>query len=310
VPHLDLNDPSRPIKVPIGSWLKSAARILTHRALPLKWTIGMSQCSSAIKVRLDRGLRARESPVLKPLAPPGTSDREIERQIALSRTIVKIGAKTHAPVFRRTTEWLLRTFRPQGLEHLEAVKRAGGGAIILSTHAGMNAWAAPILQQLGYAVRPTHRARVASDSLLMMRWDGMAHWMVPYPDDRESGAYLKRLYDLIKRGEWIQHVGDFPGQGRELRGVHLGVEVPVPRAPWALGRLTGAPLIPVVVLMERDFTFRLHVGAPIRVADSGVPPEEAMTAALQRYLDFVGERLSANPWNLHLPVRRMLIQGD
>jgi hypothetical protein len=65
----------------------------------------------------------------------------------------------------------------------------------------------------------------------------------------------------------------------------------------------------VLVLVDRDFRFGLHVGPPIRIADSGASPDEAMTTALQRYLDFVAERLSVMPWNLHLPFRRMSLQG-
>ena len=306
--QFDFTDPSRPIKVSIWSRLRSVVRILAQRALPLKWTFGMSVCASRIKVRLDSELRARKFPVLRPLVPPETSDREIERQIALSRTIFKLGAKAYAPVYRRSTQWLLRTFRPQGLEHLAQVKRTGGGAIVLTLHAGLNAWAEPILRQLGYPMRLTHRMAISLDSLLLMRWEGVAQRILSYPDNEESGAHLKRLYDLIKKGEWIQHVGDFPAERGGLRAVHLGVEMRFRPAPWALGRLTGAPLIPLLVLVDRDFKFGLHVGPPIGVGDSGASPEEAMTTALQRYLDFVGERLSGMPWNLYLPFRRMSLE--
>ena len=309
MPVLDFKDPSRPINIPILSRLKSAARILAQRTLPLKWTFGMSVCASRIKVRLDPELRARKFPVLRPLVPPGTSDQEIERQIALSRTIFKLGAKAYAPVFRRSKEWLLRTLRPQGLEHLAEVKRTGGGAIVLTLHAGLNAWAEPILRQLGYPMRLTHRMTIALDSLLLMRWEGVAQKMLPFPDDEQAGPHLKKLYDLIRKGEWIQHAGDYPQPDGGLRGVYLGAEIRFRPAPWALGRLTGAPLIPVLVLVDRDFRFGLHVGPPIRIAAFGASPDEAMTTALQRYLDFVAERLSVMPWNLHLPFRRMSLQG-
>ena len=116
------------------------------------------------------------------------------------------------------------------------------------------------------------------------------------PNSATSGLYLKALHDMVRRGTWIQHTADLPIVGG-LRGRYLGADGQWPRAPWAVARLSGVPLVPILVLTSRDWTFKIVVGDPIYVAADG-PAETAMEDALQTYFDFVSPRALEAPWNL------------
>jgi lauroyl/myristoyl acyltransferase len=244
--------------------------------------------------------------LLKPFAPPGTSQRELERQAALSRTVRRVGARTYAPVFRRSKDWLVQALQPEGLERLEEVRRTGG-AILLSSHAGFARWVGPVLYQLGYPVRLTQRKQIAPETLILMRWQGLISRALPDPKGTDRTIHLKFLYDLVKAGAWVQHIGDFPDHSNGLRGKYLGFEVRCVRAPWILARLTERPAIPTLIFMDRSLKPKLFIGEPIYVPRSG-DATDTMTAALQTYLDFVGGHVSRMPWNLSLAYQPVLVR--
>ena len=297
MPKFIYRDPSQPIKMPFWRYLHSLACVLAHRTLPLKWLIMILCAARRIKFRIrPKGLE-RTARLMDAAMPGGIDRRKIKRYIALSRTIRRIGLYSYAPVFGRSREWLLRKFSPEGLEHLDAAKRAGRGAIILGSNSGLKLWVAPILWQLGYPVHPMQRALVGAENLLLMRWDGMISEILPFPQAHESGMHLKRLYDLLKRGEWIQHVGHHIDTKNGAKARLLGSEVRCLRPPWVLARLTGAPVIPAVVLMDEDYNVRLVIGSPIHV-EGGASSEDSMTSGLQSFLDFVTQHVFRVPWNL------------
>jgi lauroyl/myristoyl acyltransferase len=86
----------------------------------------------------------------------------------------------------------------------------------------------------------------------------------------------------------------------------MGFPVRCRRAPWVLARLSGAPLVPALIIMDRDFQFRLVIGRPIFANDSG-PCGSSLELALQTYLDFLGEHIREMPWNLSLSTWERLI---
>ncbi len=305
--HLPFTDPQRPVRIPWHVYAGSAARIAWLRLLPMAWTFPVEAALSAVE-RWRRPARRRHmAELLEPFVPPGTSRRELHRQVALSRMIRRVGARTYAPVFRRSREWLVQALRPEGLEHLAEVRRTGG-AIVMGAHAGFSPWVTPVLHQLGYPVRLTPRTRIAAEKLMLLRWQGIVSQVLRYPEGSESGAHLKALYDLIRGGVWVQHVGDYPAGRGGLSGSYLGFDVRCVRAPWVLARLAGRPVLPVLILMDRRLRARLIVGEPICVAQAG-DATAAMSAALQTYLDFAAAHISPMPWNLNLIHYANLVGG-
>jgi lauroyl/myristoyl acyltransferase len=226
------------------------------------------------------------------------SNRELRSYVIQSQTIASFSRKTYRPIRHRSRDWLLHTFQPEGLQYLEALKKHNSGAIILGVHIGLYKWVGYLLRGLGFPVRFTQRRDIPEETYFFMQKDGLLPEMLRYPDSAASGFHLKAMYDMVRRGTWIQHVVDYPTVGG-LRGRYLGVDGPWARAPWAVARLSGVPLVPILVLASRDWTFKITVGDPIYIAADD-PAETAMEDALQKYFDFVNPRAFEAPWNINL----------
>jgi len=152
------------------------------------------------------------------------------------------------------------------------------------------------------------RSYISPEKFILLRLSGWVGPGVPYPGPGEEGIHLKLLCDLIREGQWIQHVADYPDDKTGASGKLLGYEVRCCRAPWVLGRLTGSPLIPVLVLVGEQTQPGSDIGPPICVP-AGPPSDAAIKSALQVYLDFVGSRLKGTPWEFSLSRRQTTLRA-
>ncbi|MCY3018300.1 MAG: hypothetical protein NTW87_04610 [Planctomycetota bacterium] len=173
----------------------------------------------------------------------------------------------------------------------------------------MNAWIGPILIQFGYPLRLIQRREVSPEKLLLLRRDGWTQRVLAYPQPDEVGIHLKRLHDLLCQGHWIQHVADYADRGTGLRGLYLGRQVRCGRVPWVLGRLTGAPLVPVLVLVDERMRARMHIGTPIILGETP-SGNGALEAAFQTYLRFLESHIREVPWNLSPSHLRQICFAD
>lgn len=296
---LDFRHPAACGRPPWATRLQAAALIALQRSLPLRWSMRLSLLGRRLEMAMHPRRRQMIADVLSPLMGGPGPDKSLAWHVRMALLVRQMGTRTYAAVTGRSDAWLRQTLRPQGLEPLDALARAGRGAIVLGTHAGMTAWMPAVLTQLGFPLRLTQRKRVYPQTLMLLRRDGWLPRVLEYPDEGAEPAHLKGLHDLLKQGQWIQHTADYPDHRKGLTGRCFGATVRCRRAPWALGRLSGAPLLPVLVVLEADLAPRLLVGGPIYV-DPDAPAEEAMAAAFQRYLDFLQTHLASRPWNLYV----------
>lgn len=296
---IPFTDPSRPVKVPLPAAALALSRSLLYRCVPLKWSLTFAMATCRLDLAGRPARRRLLQRILQSVAPGAAGESDLNRQLVLARALRKIGAYTYAPVYRRSRQWLMDNFRPEGLEHLEAVKAAGAGAIVLGTHAGQGSWIGPILRQLGYPMRRTQRQRISVDTYLLMKRDGTLPDVLPYPAPGESGPHLKRLYDMLRQGVWMQHVGDFPDQENGISGTYMERRVRCVAGPWVLARIVRVPVVPVLLLTDQNLDSRLLICPPIRV-EPAASIREGLEQPLQTYLDFASRHLSAAPWNMGL----------
>lgn len=295
---LPFADPSARLHVPFGARVKSLARIASQRCLPLRWALAAAGASARVKHRLSPRRARRLEGIYRPFLPPDAAEPDVRRCLALSRVVKHLGTISYAPVFRRSRNWLLRTFRPEGMDALEALRRAGKGAIVLATHAGPLAWVAPVLRQLGYPVWLMERHQIGVVTYLLLCWDKWVDHVLAHPTREGSGPHLKRLVDLLRQGAWIQHLGDFLEPKVGLTGNYLGCRVQYTRAPWIMARLAGVPVIPTLILMDSRYRLRLHFREPLYIG-AGASAGHTIESGFQAYLDFVQERTAPAPWNVH-----------
>jgi lauroyl/myristoyl acyltransferase len=158
---------------------------------------------------------------------------------------------------------------PEGNETLERISRAvrsGRGIILLAPHLGNWELLPAYLASRGAPVH--HLARAPRDPRLRgpagaIRSSQGVVWI-------HRGGVFTRLQVLLEdRGLVVMSID------QETR-TRFGVTVPffgeavwTPRLPAALARLTGAVVLPGVLLRRRDHRYRLLLEAPIRMSRSG-----------------------------------------
>ena len=104
---------------------------------------------------------------------------------------------------------------------------------------------------------------------------------------------------MLRRGAWLQHVGDFPGRGSGVWATYMGRRVQCIDIPWVLARMARVPVIPVLVVADERMRCRLHVGPPIHVGPAA-SLREGLEVPQQAYFDFVTGHLRPVPWNIAL----------
>jgi lauroyl/myristoyl acyltransferase len=269
-------------------------RLLWYRGLPLAMLTRWVKLEQSLQLhsrrRTERTIRC-----IRQLM-PDLDDRQTRAVLLRTRVLRRLGGHTFAPVVWRSRPWLLRTCNPIGLDHLEKLKQEGRGVIVLGLHAGFNAWNGPVLMNLGYPMRLMQRSGVSAGKLLLLRLSGWAESVLPYPEAGSEGIHLKWLHDLLRQGEWVQHVADHPDPNG-FDGTLFGQHIRWCRAPWMLARLSGAAAVPVVIRANAELQPQLVIGPPLRVSTEGAAAEAAM-AAFHQYLAFVEETLKEHPWNL------------
>jgi lauroyl/myristoyl acyltransferase len=304
--EVELGDLSRPVRFPLRRRLRFALGAAVDGALPLKQPFKRNVRIWGFKARFRGAWLAQGLQVMKSLLSHAASDKELRSYVIQSQTIMSFSRETYRPIRHRSRDWLLRTFQPEGLQCLEELKKHNSGAIIPGVHVGPYKWVGCLLRGLGFPVRFTQRREIPEEMYFFMQKDGLLPELLPYPESETSGLHLKALYDMVRRGTWIQHVADYPTVGG-LRGRYLGVDGQWPRALWAVARLSCVPLVPILILASRGWTFRIVVGDPIYVATDG-PAETAMEDALQKYFDFVNPRVFEAPWNINLGYAEAMLQ--
>jgi len=162
----------------------------------------------------------------------------------------------------------------QGIEHFEAARAAGRGAILLSGHYGHFELLGAYLGRMhpvDFVVRPLSNARVEARLAALRTAAGVG--LVP------GGASIRRVYEALRAGRFVAMLGD-----QDAR--RLGVFVPffgrpastaVGPARIAIG--AGAPIVMGFTSRTDDGRHRLDIDPPIWPgADKSDAAVERLTA--------------------------------
>ncbi|HZS34330.1 MAG TPA: hypothetical protein VFC42_13235 [Methylomirabilota bacterium] len=195
-------------------------------------------------------------------------------------------------------ERLRRRLDVEGLAHLEQA-RAAGGVVLLGFHLGMPSLNL-VLPLLGYELTALGQQDPIAWPDPPEAWkpfherSRMLLWRPGLPATR--AAALLGLHKAVARGEIVAIMGD-AGEGRALFDVRLPGRPLAVRAGWfALRRLTGAPILPI--LGHRDGArWRLTIHPPLPPPDPDEPRDReacraALTALLQRFVARYPEQCS------------------
>lgn len=189
----------------------------------------------------------------------------------------------------------------EGLHHLEAATRAGGGAILFSAHFGggypllatlgargyrLYGLAAPI-DRLPFAHRLTFELR-----LRLMGWAGRGGVLFT-----DHPAFGHEVFARLREGALVYLLLDVPPPPRAKRTVEVelfGRPCRLPSGILDLAAKSGVPVLPFFVYYKASHLRRVVIGAPVEFI---VDPdrEVARRANLRRCLERIEEAIVQAP---------------
>ena len=162
----------------------------------------------------------------------------------------------------RLKKWNYKRFlTPINFERAQEAFKKGKGVIILTAHLGNYEWGAVLLRLLGY---PLSVITIKSQNQYVTKF---------YEDKRRiqgieviyTGKASIGAIKSLKRGKMVAIVGDrvFSEDGIEVE--MFGKKTLLPKGPFYLALLTGAPIIPAFSVKEKDGKYHVYFEPEIEI---------------------------------------------
>ncbi len=159
--------------------------------------------------------------------------------------------------------------RVDGAEHLEAMRAAGKGGLLLTAHLGNWELGGMITRLLELPMSvvyvPDQFAEVERCRSLLRRALGVAEIAI------QPNGMLNSLPALraLGAGRFVALQGDRDFDERGLPVELFGGTVRLPAGPFHLALATGAPLLPVFIAYTSGYRLAVQLGPPIRLESTG-----------------------------------------
>jgi lauroyl/myristoyl acyltransferase len=193
-----------------------------------------------------------------------------------------------------------------GDEHLFAARDAGKGAILLTAHVGNFELGGLFLREMGLRCAVAY---VPDPSPVIERHRESARraFLVEGIPVTSSPFAFVPILRALREGRVVALQGDrdVSGTGRSLP--FLGRTTSFPVGPFRLSAVSGAPLLPVFVLMEPDGRYRTVVEPPIRLGlatgSRTEPDETELVGSMERWVAILSRVIRENPTQWYLFTR-------
>lgn len=182
---------------------------------------------------------------------------------------------------------LRHEIKAEGLEHIDEALRFGKGVILVAPHLGN--WEAGV--SLGCFV-PYHAVAVADEGLLASLVAG--HRARAGIDIVPRSRSLRPILRALGRNELVVLMSDLAKDMRSVSVEFFGRPSRVPSGPAQLARRTGAPLVPIYAVRDKDQMTMVRVEAPFApiVTDN---PEHDLQRMSQWMADFFARVIRRHP---------------
>lgn len=156
---------------------------------------------------------------------------------------------------------------PQALAALDGALSGGRGLIVLGMHLGQWELALISLAKAGHPVTMVMRREEEEASRFAREARRAAGIRVVYAG--ESPWMFVELLSVLRRNGIVAMQGDRSYGGRSLDVTMCGAPIRIPAGPWELASVSGAPILPGVLVFEGARKLRLVWGRRIAVAGRG-----------------------------------------
>lgn len=213
-------------------------------------------------------------------------------------------------VFRNFARYLVEFFTAhrqgepeivvEGAEHLEAGRRGGKGAIVLSAHLGNWELGAVQIARLGVPISVVALPHTdgRTNRLFLRQRERCGMDVIPL-----GAQSLRQCLRTLGRGRLVGLMGDRDFTGGGMTVPFGGGALAVPRGPAVLSLRSGAPIVPAFLLREGPWRFRLAIEPPIRLEPGPHMPADA-DALTRRCAAALEQRVlrHADQWLMFGPV--------
>ena len=156
--------------------------------------------------------------------------------------------------------------RATGVEHLEAARKAGRGAVLLTGHYGhfelLGAWLGRI-HPVDFVVKPLSNPGVDA---MLAGWRAEAGvGTIPL------GAGLRRVFEALRANRWVAMVADQDARSHGVFVPFFGRRCSTPKGPAELALRTGAPIIMGFARREADGRHTIDLMPPLEIPDRNAP---------------------------------------
>ncbi|MDI6783879.1 MAG: lysophospholipid acyltransferase family protein [bacterium] len=190
-----------------------------------------------------------------------------------------------------TKEYIKANIPIYGIENLDNAIAQGKRIIILSGHIGNWELGAIVMAKLGYRITTIaldHRNPRVNKLFLYRRKSAGVRVFPP------SITAVRECYQALEINRLVGLLGDleFGTGGLELDW--LGETLRVPKGPAMLARRTGAVVIPVVMIRQKDDQLVIYIDTPIP-PDITDNPEKDIMINTRKYLAALGKYIQQYP---------------
>lgn len=182
----------------------------------------------------------------------------------------------------------------EGTHRLHEAHDAGRGGILLTAHVGNFELGGFLLRKFGFRVAAVYRpdpSPVVEKHRIEAR-QAVGVEGIPVTTSALSFISVRRALEgnaLVA----MQGDRDVSGTGRRLP--FFGETASFPIGPFRLAAMSGAPLLPVFVLVDPDGRYRTIVKPPIPVDGAGRGRDEALAVSMRVFVGLLEETIRSHP---------------
>lgn len=169
--------------------------------------------------------------------------------------------------------------RFEGLEHLEAARASGRGAVLAGAHFGNWELMGAAIARLGHPLHVVVQAPSQDAFARLFAETRARHGVRTW--NNAGLASLRPVLKALRRGEVLGLLADQHGEARDVAVDFFGQRVYAPKGPLFFARTTGAALLPCFALREPDGSHRWVIEPELPLSGSDAADLQALYARLE-----------------------------